>query len=165
VATTIETKFGTTNQAITCQLAPAGVGLANNGARQSAAIDNRTNLFLDALVTVKVKSNAAGTSATGYVNVYAYGTTDDGTTYTDGASGSDATFTPTAPPNMRLIGVINVVANATSYTGGPFSVAAAFGGNLPAFWGIVIENKTGAALDATEGNHLKTYQGVQGQTV
>jgi hypothetical protein len=141
------------------------VGLANNGQRQSASIDNRTNLFLDALVFVNIKSAAAAVSSTGFVNIYAYGTSDDGTNFSDSASGSDASITLTSPPNMRLIGVLNVVANATTYKGGPFSVAQAFGGVLPALWGIVIENKTGAALDTTEANHLKVYQGVLAQSV
>lgn len=161
----VKAKFGTSNQAITVSLAPAGVGLANNGARASTAIDNSTNLFLDALVHVSIKSNAAGTAATGYVNVYAYGTADGGTTYSDGATGSDASITLTSPPNMRLIGICNVVANATTYKCGPFSVAAGFNGTMPDHWGIVIENKSGAALDATEGNHAKFYQGVLAQSL
>ena len=157
----IKSKYGTNAQTITCTLA----SLANNGQRQSTAIDNTSNLFLDALVEVSIKSNASGTSASGYVNVYAYGTVDGGTTYSDGATGTDGSITLTSPPNMRLIGVINVVANATTYAGGPFSVAGAFGGRLPDHWGIVIENKTNAALDSTEGNHKKVYQGVLQQQV
>jgi hypothetical protein len=44
------------------------------------------------------------------------------------------------------------------------SVAAAFGGVLPERWGIIVENKTGGALDSTEGNHAKLWQGVLGQS-
>jgi hypothetical protein len=159
MATTIEAKYGTSNQAITCTI----TSLANNGQRASTAVDNTSNLFLDALIFVKVKSNASGTTATGVVNVYAYGTADGGTTYSDGATGTDAGITLTSPPNVRLIGTINVVANATTYNGGPFSVANAFGGQLPDHWGIVIENKTGAALDASIGSSW--YQGIQNQAV
>lgn len=161
MTTTIKALYGTNNQAITISLA----SLTNTSAQQSTAIDNSSNLFLDALVTVKVKSGASGTSSTGAVRVYAYGTTDGGTTYSDGASGTNGSITLTSPANMRLIGLINVVANATSYVGGPFSVAAAFGGVLPDHWGIVVENVTGATLDATAGNFAVTYQGVQAQSV
>lgn len=161
----IKSKYGTSNQAIVCSLAPAGVGLANNGARASTAVDNTTNLFLDALVFLNIKSGAAGTLATGTVNVYAYGTSDGGTNYTEGATGTDAAITLVSPTNLKLIGIINVVAVATTYKSGPFSVAAAFGGVLPDHWGIVIENKSGGAFDTTEGNHLKVYQGVLAQTV
>jgi hypothetical protein len=161
MATTNKLLYGSNNQTITCSIA----SLANGSMQQSNVIDNTTNLFLDALVTVKSKTNAAGVSSTGTLNVYVYGTTDGGTTYTDGASGSDGAFTPTSPTNLRLIGVLNANTNGASFIGGPFSVAAAFGGVLPAKWGIVIENKEGAALDSTAGNHVIQYQGIQTQNV
>lgn len=156
---TIKSLYGTSNQAITCTL----TSLANNGQQGSVAVDNTTNLFLDAILHVKVKSNAASTSTTGYVNVYAYGTADGGTTYSDGVTGTNASQTLTSPPNLRLIGVINVVANATVYQSSEMSVAAAFGGILPDHWGIVVENKSGAALDASIGSAW--YQGIQAQAV
>jgi len=112
---------------------------------------------------VKTKSAGSATSATGSVNVYAYGTADGGTTYSDGASGTDGSITLTNPPNMKLIGVINVVANSTTYIGGPWSVAAAFGGIIPDHWGIVVENKSGATLDGSVGSSF--YQGIQQQGV
>lgn len=155
----IKAKYGPSNQAITITLA----SLASGSARASTAVDNSSNVFEDALVSLKIKSGASGVSASGSVLVYAYGTTDGGTTYTDGATGSDAAITLTVPPNAILIGVINVVANGTTYYGGPFSVANAFGGKLPDHWGIIVANNTGSALDSTEGNHAKTYQGVEHQ--
>lgn len=157
----IKQKFGTSNQTITITVA----SLANNAARESTAIDNSTNLFIDAEVFVKVKSAAASTSSTGSVAVYAYGTVDGGTTYTEGATGTDAAITLTSPPNAPLIGVVNVVANATTYRRGPFSVAAAFGGTLPEKWGIILVNLSGATLDSTAGNHSVVYQGVLAQSV
>lgn len=156
----LKEKFGTNGQTLTCTLA----SLANNGARQSTEVDNGTNLFLDVLVMLKVKTGASGTTSTGYVNVYAYATVDQGTTRTESAGATDAAITLTVPPNAILIGRINCVANATTYIGGPFSVASAFGGVLPERWGIIVENKTGGALDSTEGNHAKLYQGVLGQS-
>jgi hypothetical protein len=161
MATTFKSLYGTSNQTITITVA----SLANNGARQSTVIDNSTNLFLDALVMVKVKTNAAGTSSTGSVEVYAFGTADGGTTYTETAGASDAAITLTSPTNAVLVGIINTVANATTYPSGPFSIAKAFGGVLPDHWGIVINNKSGAALDSTGGNHAVFYQGVQTQGV
>ena len=161
MTTTIKSLYGTSNQTITITLA----SLTNNSARQCTVVDNSTNLFLDALVQLTVKTGASGVGSTGSLNVYAFGTTDGGTTYSDGAGATDAAITLTSPPNMRIIGVINAVANATSYKAGPFSVAAAFGGVLPQKWGIVVENKTGATLDATAGNFVVDYQGVQAQNV
>jgi hypothetical protein len=153
--------YGSNNQAITCTF----TSLANSGQRSGAAIDNTSNLYLDALVQIKIKTASSSTSATGNVNIYAYGTADGGTDYGGGESGmgTDAGVTLTAPPNIRLIGVVNCVANSTVYLGGPFSVAAAFGGVLPDHWGIVVENQTGATLDASVGSAW--YQGVQAQIV
>lgn len=152
--------FGTNGQVFTCSLAPGGTGLANGGARQSTLIDNTSNLFLDALVMFKIKTGSSGVSATGVVNIYAAGTVDNATTLTEGAGSSDASITLVSPTNLRFVGSINAVANGTTYTGGPFSIAAAFGGILPAKWLIIIENKTGAALDTTEASHAKLWQGV-----
>lgn len=157
----ININYGTNGQLITVTLA----SLASGSARASTAVDNTTNLFIDALVQVQIKSGAASTVATGYVNIWAYGTTDGGTTYTEGATGTDAAITLTSPSNLKLIGVVNVVANATTYKSSPFSVAQAFGGILPQKWGIVIENQSGGSLDSTEGNFIKEYQGIQGQVV
>ncbi len=151
----IKSAFGSNNQSITCTV----TSLANNGQRQSTVLDNSSNKFLDALLQLTIKTNSSGTSATGYVAVYLYSTADGGTTYSDGATGTDGTITLTVPPNMRLIGILNCVANSTTYKG-VFQVAA--GGQLPEKWGIVVENKTGATLDASVG--AAVYQGLY-QTV
>lgn len=136
--------------------------LANDAARASTVVDNSSNLFLDALVSGKTKSGSSGVSSAGTLNIYAYATVDGGSNYTEGATGTDAAITLTNPPNLKLVGIVNVVANSTAYKFGPFSVAAAFGGTLPEKWGLVVENKTGAALTATAGDHAAVYQGVCG---
>lgn len=158
-AVDIKEKFGTSNQSITVTLA----SLSDGSARESTAVDNSTNLYLDTLVQLVIKTGATGVSSTGFVAVYAYGTADGGTTYSDSATGTDAAITLTSPPNATRIGICNTVANATTYECPPMSVAVAFGGVLPEKWGIIIENKSGAALDSTEGNHKKFYQGVFAQ--
>lgn len=157
----IKTQYGTQGQTITITLA----SLTSTSARASTVVDNTGTLFLDALVQIAIKSGASGTATTGYVNVYAYGTSNNGTTYGEGATGTDAGITLTSPTNLRLIGRLNVVANSVTYDSNPMSVAAAFGGVLPAKWGIVIENQSGGTLDGTEGSHTKVYQGILGQVV
>lgn len=161
MAANIKGAYGTSNQTITITLA----SLTNTSARESTVIDNTTNLFLDALVQVISKSPASGTSASGYIVIWAYATADGGSNYTQSATGSDAGITLTVPPNARRVGVINMVANAVTYKGGPYSVAAAFQGALPQKWGIIIENQSGGTLDSTGGSHSVFYQGVYGQTV
>jgi hypothetical protein len=156
----IKQKYGTINQTVTITVA----SLASTSLRQSTSVDNRTNLFLNAIVTAKIKTNAAGTSATGYVAFYVYGTVDDGTTYTGGASGTDGAYTA---EKLNLIPIgrgLVANANATTYQT-TFDIASAFGGVMPALWGVVVENQTGAALDATGGSHSVVYQGVLAQSV
>lgn len=121
--------------------------LANGSGRAATAIDNSSGLYLDADIRVKVKTNAAGTSATGYCDVYLV-SSEDGTNYDDAFAGSDAAITPV---NVRKLGTITTNANATTYIG-LFSVAS-LGITLPTKWSIAIVNNSGAALDSTGGNH------------
>lgn len=144
---TVKSLYGSSNQTITCTI----TSLANNAQEGSAAIDNTSNLYIEVLVQVEVKTNASGTSATGVVNIYAYGTANGGTDYGDRVTGTNASQTLTSPPNLRPIGVINCVANATTYVSDPFPVSVRYGGFMPDHWGIVVENKTGAALDPSVG--------------
>lgn len=156
---TRKSKYGTTATAITCTIA----SLANAGRRESTAVDNTSNLFEDALVQVKITAGAASTAATGYAEVFAYATSDTTTpAYADGCTGTDAAVTLTVPPNLKLIGFINVVANNGVYVSEPFSVASAFGGVLPPKWGIVVGNQCGGTFAASGCSAW--YQGVQGQT-
>lgn len=155
----IKPLYGSSNQAITITV----TSLTNGSAQASTVVDNTSNLYEDVLVVVKIKTAGSSTSATGYVNIYAYATADGGTTYPEGISGSNSSATLTSPPNLILIGSISAVANSTTYTCEPLSVAWAFGGRLPAKWGIVVENKTGATLDASIGSAW--YQGLNDQAV
>lgn len=157
----IKEKFGTSAQAITITLDSLATTTTNVG-RGSTVIDNSTNLYTDALVQVTVVSNATSSSATGTVEVYAYGTVDGGTSYSDGATGTDGAITLTVPPNMVRLGTINVVATATTYKSKLMSVAASFGGILPEKWGIVVLNKSGYALGT---GCSAQYQGILMQAV
>lgn len=148
----IKNAYGTDSQPVTISLNL----LQDTTARESTAVDNSSNLFLDALAALDIKTGATP-SATGYVVIYAYGTSDGGSTYTGGATGSDAGLT--VEITLKVLKVLPVTATADRiYEVGPFSIAGAFGGNLPEEWGIVVENQTGDALNAS-GNSA-WYQGV-----
>lgn len=121
--------------------------LANGSGRASTALNNESNLDISADIGLKIRSNAAGTSATGYVEVWLI-RSYDGTTYDDNFGGSDAAYTPS---NALLLGTINVVANATTYTK-TFDTSE-LGLTLPRKWAVGILNRSGAALDSTAGNH------------
>lgn len=111
-------------------------------------MDNGTNKYLDALVEV-IFELATGTPASDKaVYIYAYGS-EDGTDFTDNATGTDAALTLRSPTNLRLIGVINTPdagGLAYKWVG---TVAQAFGGILPRKWGLVVDNKTGVAAETT----------------
>lgn len=139
--------------------------LADTALRESDAVDNGANLYMDAQVQVKVATHAANVSTgTKDVLVFAYGSADDGTTYSGNASGSDAAFgaDPQQEDNLKLIGRIYCPTENKIYESDIMSIASAFGGKLPEDWGIVIKNRTGETLNAA--NNSAFYQGVLAQT-
>ncbi len=153
----ILTAYGTAAQAVTVTLASLG----SAAARESTAVDNSGNLFLDVLFTLRIKTGAGALSGDQVINIYVAGTVDPATpVWPDTVTGSDAAITLNSPTQLKLLGSIQVAATATTYTSEPLSIASAFGGVMPTKWSIVVENKAGAALDATEGNFKKLYQGV-----
>lgn len=145
--------------------------LGDGGYRESTAVDNTTNLYMDALVGGSIAMNAT-ISADGSFTVYAYGSWDGGTNYTGGLAGTDETITWGTTPstssvegykNLMVLGVVNVdtTDDGNDIEFGPFGVAQAFGGVLPPKWGIVILNNTGAAFDATGTNNAVKYSGIE----
>lgn len=156
---TIKQAFSSSTN-FTISLAPGGVGLASSATagRESAEVDNTTNLYLDALVYIKIVLASGTPGNDKAVYVYAYGG-PDGTAYPDAVTGANAAITLNDPTQLRLIGVIPAPTSAGTFDG-YFPVAQAFGGILPPWWGIVIRNYTGIALSATEGNHAYSWIGV-----
>lgn len=162
MATTLKPVYGSSGVAITCTL----TSLASGSAREATAVDNSTNLFIDAYVMVKTKTGTGTIGTDPYLYVYAIGTNDGGTTWPDPVTGSDAAITPTNNSKAFLLGAVNLAAVSTAYKGGPWSVLQAFGGvALPDKWSIVALNNCGVALSSTAGDHAITYQGVQLQAV
>lgn len=163
---TLKMQYGTSNQAMTITLA----SLANSATvgRAGTAIDNTTNLFLDALVQGLIEVGTV--AAPQQVYIYAYGTADGGASYggKSGAnviSGTDGGITLTTNTDLRLIGAVVTPTSSIVYSFGPYSVAKAFDGILPDHWGIVVINNSGAALSATAGNNKAFYQGILNQNV
>lgn len=139
---------------ITCTMASKTSGQG----RRSAAVDNSSNQYTDALVFVSLTPGTITAPAS--FAVYAYGSYD-GTNYDTGGS-SDADYNTLAGDEaQKLLGVVAITANTTA-RGQWFSVANAFGGTLPRNWGIIIVQTNCGTLSATEGNHVKQYVGVRG---
>jgi hypothetical protein len=116
---------------------------------QSAVVDNTSNLYLDAVVQIVLSTaNTAPANSKGMF-VFAYGGVETGV-YSNPASGSEATLTlldvTTTAQTMRQIGFLPYTTQNETVESSPLSVAAAFGGVLPPFWGVAIMNHSGAAL-------------------
>lgn len=124
--------------------------LANGSGRASTAVDNTSNLDLDGTVFVKIKTNAAGTSATGHIDVYIV-KSPDGSNYDDAFAGTDAALTPNA---ATFLFSFPATANATTYQGSE-RLSKVFE-RLPKKFAICVVNNSGAALDSTAGNHSAT---------
>lgn len=142
----------------------ASLGASATAGRSSLAIDNTTNLYDDALVTVSITTSASALAAPKVVNVYLY-SSEDGTNFEQeesAAPGTDAAYTINSPSVFRLAVAIPVATSSKVYTRS-FSVAKFFGGVLPRKWGIIVVNNTGQSL-AASGNSA-SYSGIQWQQV
>ena len=151
----IKTAYGTST-AITCTL--ASLASSATAGRESTAIDNTTNKFFSADITIAVALQTGTPANDKAVYVYIYGS-EDGTIYDDNATGTDAAITLRVPTNLRLLGVIPCPDSGALTYEKILSTVHAYPDGLPRKWGIVIRNYTGVTLSATEGNHTKTYTG------
>lgn len=126
--------------------------------RSSAAVDNSSTLYLDALVNVNVTLVAGTPSDQKRVFLYVAGL-GFSTGYTDNYAGIDASITLRDPTNLKKLGVLECPdAGGLLYVGGPFSVAQCFGGVMPKKWAIALLNRTGLAL-AADGNDA-SFRGI-----
>lgn len=135
--------------------------LANGSMRQSTLIDNTTNLYTSALVSVSLKM---GTSPSSNAPCYIYLIRSDnnGTPIIDDLGGaSDAAITIN---NAQLLGVLNTKSSAATgdVLAGVFDTKSL--GSLGPKWGIAVDNESGVTFNATGGNFVCSYIGVT-QTV
>lgn len=146
-----------TSTAITITLA----SLADSAARESTAIDNSSTLYDDIIVQVKFKLQTGTPGNAKAVMIYAAGS-EDGTKWTDNATGSDAAVTMRSPTNFRTLDtVLTPDSGGLTYVSNPVGLAAFFGGVLPRKVNIVVSNLTNVTFSATAGDHAATYTGVK----
>jgi hypothetical protein len=130
---------------------------SSTAGRESTAIDNSSNLYLDAFVEVLLSYPNLAPANDKAAYVYAYGSVD-GTNYTGSATGSDAAITLQSPTVVPFLGVIPTPTQNIAYRSAPMSVATAFGGILPPKWGIIVVNFSGQTLNASLNS--AQYRGV-----
>ena len=151
--------------AITITLALLASSTAKTVGRESTAVSNATNKYVDALVGGKITTGTSPTAGK-TIEVWVYGAVNDTPTYPDVLDGtdSDETFTDDGSKfsAMKLAKVINTDNTSDqTYWVAPFSVAQLFGGIMPTHWGVFVAHDTGVALNATAGNHEFKYTGVK----
>lgn len=115
--------------------------------RQSTLIDNTTNLYLSALISLNIK---VGTTPTpnSLIYVYLIRSNNDATPIADDNAGaSDAGITIV---NAQLLGTILVSANTTGANYRAIFDTSQLGPLGPK-WGIAIVNSSGVALNVSEG--------------
>lgn len=133
---------------------------------ESNVIDNTTNKYVDALVAGRFKANNTAPTAGGLICIYIGALLDD-TNYPDVFDGTASTETITSADIrnsiLRLGGsVINDATSNRVYEIAPFSVAALFGGVMPAKWFVFVTQSTGQNLNATASNGGQVwYKGIK----
>ncbi len=131
--------------------------------RESATIDNSTNLYLDYLISGKITAGTSPTAARS-IEVWAVGSWD-GTNWPDVFDGTDSAETITSADIKasvcRFVAAM-ATANTTdrTYHFGPVSLAAAFGGTLPPKIVLFVTHSTGVNLNSTADNHKIRIQPV-----
>ena len=144
-------------------------GLGDGSWCGSALVDNQSNLYMDALVGGQLLVNAT-IGAAGTIDIYVAASWD-GVQFTAGVDAGDAAITWGTTGNTHVAGesdlfLASVASVAATDDGnyivfGPFSVATVCGGTMPLEWCVVIENNTGAALDATGASNILEYTGIE----
>lgn len=168
MAADIKAKFGS-SAAFTITLASLATDSDKTAGRESAVIDNSSNLYLDALVGGKITTGTSPT-ANKSIDIWVYAAIDDTPTYPDVLDGTDSDEDFSTPERRNAavrLGATAIVTSTsdTAYWFAPFSVAALFGGVLPKRWGLFVTHDTGVNLNSTGGNHALSYTPVYAQTV
>ena len=143
--------------------------LGTNAARESTTISNLVNGFADAMVYMSMKMGWVSTTQSDNA-IYVYAAGSDGNIFpsvdTSGTklTGVDAAAN-TTPSQIALLRVFSL-AGLTANTVNLYipSVAVGFGGTLPSYWNIVVDNHA-VAFNGTAGtaNFTCNYIGMYNQ--
>ena len=122
--------------------------------QQSTSI---TSDVLDYSIRGKIRTGTSPTTGR-VIELWAVASWDGGTTWPDafGATNAGRTIASSENKNQICKLVASIATVATSNQDYPFScesLAAIFGGKLPKSWVLWLAHSTGAALNATAGNH------------
>jgi hypothetical protein len=132
--------------------------------RESTAVSNTTNLYLDYLLGGKITTGTTPTDAK-EIRVYVYAAVEDDPIYGDVFDGTDSAETCTTAgirdSYLKLAAIIPTNGSSDiTYWFGPISVAALFGGVLPTAWGVFVTHSSGVNLNSSAGNQAIHSTGV-----
>lgn len=131
--------------------------------RQSTAVSNLTNLYLDYHISGKITTGTTPTTGK-LIEVWVYPALDSSLVYPDTITGTDGNVSITNRDVVQSAFALaaSMIIDATSNRGyyfKPVSVASLFGGVLPPAIGVWVVQNTGANLHATGGNHVINLTG------
>lgn len=121
--------------------------------RQSNVANNTSDLAVDSIVGGAIAAPGSAPNGGTFIEVWLFGSWNNGTTYTAGAGASDANLSLATTGVKQLMSRVASIAQtdttARAYDFGPVSVASAFGGSMPDHWGVFIVHDLGVTLGAT----------------
>lgn len=131
--------------------------------RESSAVDNTINKYLDYLISGKITTGTSPTTARS-IQVWAVGSWD-GTSWPDVFDGTDSAETITSANHKNAVCrfIADLATDSTSdraYHFGPVSIASVFGGICPPKFVIFVTQNTGVNFNSTAGNHQIRIQPV-----
>ena len=129
-------------------------GLTNGAARESNAVDNTGTKYRDFGVFV-TRKGTTGSSA--FTDFYVYTSLGD-TTYTDGATGSDASFTAANRRHSRYLGSLQM-STTPSNVWGYWKLSDIFV-TMPSKWGLIEINNSAGTHSSTNTDIVTAYEGV-----
>lgn len=160
----IKTAYGT---ATAFTKTNANIATSATAGWKSNAIDNTTNKYLDALVSIELAAVNTAPANSKAIFLYAYSLIE-GTAYAstgDGTiDGTEGTLTfpdiTTLAVVIPLLGVVPYPVQNKAINSPAFSVARCFGGVLPDKWGIAMVNYSGMTLSVTNIYYQEVYNTV-----
>jgi hypothetical protein len=154
---------------VTLTLTSANLATSATGGWQSDGQDNTSNLYIDALVQVRLAAVNTAPGNNKAIYIYAFGVADGATTdYTGtgaanatGAVGTltfpDITVSPVVAPQ---IGTIPYTTQNTAIFSSVFSIGRGFGGILPSKYSIGMVNYSGMTLNVVSIKIVPVYMTV-----
>jgi hypothetical protein len=154
------------DSALTITLASLATSSTWVAGRESTAVDNTTNKYLDYELSGKITVGTSPTANT-EIRIYVYSEIDETPTYPDVFDGTDSDETVTGSSQGLRDGMLQLaktilVDSTTSdrtYPFGKISIASLFGGVVPDHFGVFVTHNTGVNLNSTGGNHFIKVKG------